>query len=102
MTIPKIYFPDSDLSYKPEEKKLKSIALETTEKNRIFENGNFNYLRSCRLQVQNPENCEITSYYITRTDKNRFRVKVFRGGKCLKAEYVKAESFAEILLNTKF
>lgn len=98
MTMPKLYFPDSDLSYKPEEKKLKSI----TEKKRIFENGIFNYLRSCRLQVQNPENCEITSFYITRTDKNRFRVKVFRGGKCLMAEYVKAESFAEILLNANF
>ena len=77
-------------------------GIDTQEQSKIFLNGSFNSLRSCRLQVQNPQTFEVTSYYITRTDKNKFRVKVFCGGKCLMAEYVTAESFAEILLNTKF
>lgn len=70
--------------------------------NQLFVNGDLSYLRSCRFQVQNPVNCELTSYYITRTDKNKFRVKVFRGGKCLMADYISAESFAKIILTTKF
>lgn len=65
-------------------------------------NGNLKYLRSCRFQVQNPENCEVTSYYINRTDKNRFRLKIFRGGKCLLAQYINAETFAQVFLTTKF
>ena len=105
MNIPKMIFPDSDLSYKPEVYKHQNkptTAIDTQAQSKIFLNGDFSTLRSCRLQVQNPQTFEVTSYYITRTDKDKFRVKVFCGGKCLLADYVKAESFAEILLNTKF
>ncbi len=59
------------------------------------------YLRSCRLQFQNPETFEVTSVYITHTDKERFRIKIFRGGKCISAKYVAAENFADILSNLK-
>ncbi len=54
-------------------------------------------LKSCRLQFQNPANFEVTALYITRTDRSRFRVKVFRGGACLCAIYVVADDFAELL-----
>ena len=47
----------------------------------------------------NPETFETTYLYVTRTDKEKFRVKIFRGGKCLKKEDVKAESFAELFNN---
>ena len=58
-----------------------------------------NYLRSCRLEFQNPETFEKTDIYLTRTDKERFRVKVFRGGVCKMAEYVKANSFEMLFKN---
>lgn len=55
------------------------------------------YLRDLRFKFQNPETFEITSVYLTRTDKTKFRVKVFRGGKCLVAKYVEAENFADLI-----
>lgn len=57
------------------------------------------YLKSCRFQLQNPDTFEVTAIYLTRTDKDRFRVKVFRGGKCLIAKYVQADSFETLLRN---
>lgn len=56
-------------------------------------------LRSMRLQLQDPQTFEVTAIYITRTDKSRFRVKVFRSKKCLIAKYIEAESFADLLNN---
>lgn len=55
------------------------------------------FLTDCRFKFRNPETFEVTSVYLTRTDKSRFRVKIFRGGKCLTAEYIEGESFADIL-----
>lgn len=55
------------------------------------------FLTDCRFKFRNPETFEVTSVYLTRTDKSRFRVKIFRGGKCLVAQYIEGESFADIL-----
>ena len=60
---------------------------------------NAKWLRSCRFQFMNPETCEVTYLYVTHTDKDKFRVKTFRGGKCLKKCDVKADSFAALLDN---
>lgn len=49
------------------------------------------------MVFENIENAEKTSVYLTQTDKNKFRVKVFRGGKCIMANYTEAASFAELL-----
>ena len=54
-------------------------------------------LRSCRLQFQNPATFEVTSVYITRTDARRYRVKVFKGGKCQSATYEEGDHFLEVL-----
>lgn len=54
-------------------------------------------LRSCRLQFQNPATFEVTSVYLTRTDARRYRVKVFKGGKCKLAKYEEDDDFLEIL-----
>ena len=56
-------------------------------------------LRSCRLQFQNPATFEVTAVYLTRTDVRRYRVKIFRGGKCIKAEYVEADNYIDVLNN---
>lgn len=56
-------------------------------------------LRSCRLQFQNPATFEVTSVYLTRTDVRRYRVKIFKSGKCIKAEYVEADSYIDVLNN---
>jgi hypothetical protein len=60
---------------------------------------NAKWLRSCRFQFMNPETCEVTFLYVTHTDKDKFRVKTFRGGKCLQKSDVKADSFATLLNN---
>ena len=57
------------------------------------------WLRSCRFQFMNPETFEVTYLYVTRTDQEKFRVKIFRGGKCLKKVDVKAECFANLFNN---
>ncbi|MEE0927662.1 MAG: hypothetical protein UIG59_00605 [Acutalibacteraceae bacterium] len=54
-------------------------------------------LRSCRLQFQNPATFEVTSIYLTRTDARRYRVKIFKGGKCQMAQYVEGDDFLEVL-----
>lgn len=54
-------------------------------------------LRSCRLQFQNPATFEVTSVYITRTDVRRYRVKIFKGGKCVSATYEEGDHFLEVL-----
>ena len=54
-------------------------------------------LRSCRLQFQNPATFEVTSVYLTRTDARRYRVKIFKGGKCQMAQYVEGDDFLEVL-----
>lgn len=54
-------------------------------------------LRSCRLQFQNPATFEVTSVYLTRTDARRYRVKVFKGGKCQLARYEEGDDFLEVL-----
>lgn len=54
-------------------------------------------LRSCRLQYLNPTTFEVTAVYVTRTDANRYRAKIFRGGKCLLAQYVEGDDFLDIL-----
>lgn len=56
-------------------------------------------LRSCRLQFQNPATFEVTSVYLTRTDARRYRVKVFKGGKCQLAKYEEGDDFLEVLQN---
>lgn len=53
-------------------------------------------LRSCRLQFQNPATFEVTSVYLTRTDARRYRVKIFKGGKCQMAQYVEGDDFLEV------
>lgn len=53
-------------------------------------------LRSCRLQFQNVATFEVTSVYLARTDARRYRVKVFKGGKCQFAEYIKGDDFLEV------
>lgn len=53
--------------------------------------------RSCRLQFQNPATFEVTSVYLTRTDARRYRVKVFKGGKCQLAKYEEGDDFLEVL-----
>ncbi len=50
-------------------------------------------LRSCRLQFQNPATFEVTSVYLTRTDARRYRVQVFKGGKCQLAKYEEGDDF---------
>ena len=59
-------------------------------------------LRSCRLQFQNVATFEVTSVYITRTDARRYRVKVFKGGKCLSATYEGGDDFLKVLSEIKF
>lgn len=54
-------------------------------------------LRSCRLQFQNPATFEVTSAYLTRTDARRYRVKVFKGGKCQLAKCEEGDDFLEVL-----
>lgn len=54
-------------------------------------------LRSCRLQFQNVATFEITSVYLTRTDARRYRVKVFKGGKCQLAKYEEGDDLLEVL-----
>lgn len=54
-------------------------------------------LRSCRLQFQNVATFEVTSVYLTRTDARRYRVKVFKGGKCQMAQYVDGDDFYDVL-----
>lgn len=54
-------------------------------------------LRSCRLQFQNPATFEVTSVYLTRTDARRYRVKIFKGGKCQLARYEEGDDFLEVL-----
>ena len=54
-------------------------------------------LRSCRLQFHNPATFEVTSVYLTRTDARRYRVKVFKGGKCQLAKYEEGDDFLEVL-----
>mgnify|MGYP007022354973 FL=1 len=54
-------------------------------------------LRSCRLHFQNPATFEVTSVYLTRTDVRRYRVKIFKGGKCQMAQYVEDDDFLEVL-----
>ena len=54
-------------------------------------------LRSCRLQFQNPATFEVTSVYLTRTDARRYRVKIFKGGKCQSATYEEGDHFLEVL-----
>ena len=54
-------------------------------------------LRSCRLQFQNVATLEVTSVYLTRTDARRYRVKVFKGGKCQLAKYEEGDDFLEVL-----
>lgn len=58
-------------------------------------------LRSCRLQFQNPATFEVTSVYLTRTDARRYRVKVFKGGKCMSATYEEGDHFLEVLAKIK-
>lgn len=58
--------------------------------------------RSCRLQFQNPATFEVTSVYLTRTDVRRYRVKIFKGGKCLSATYEEGDDFLEVLDKIKF
>ncbi|MBQ5900623.1 MAG: hypothetical protein IIW86_02050 [Clostridia bacterium] len=53
-------------------------------------------LRSCRLQFQNPATFEVTAVYLTRTDAHKYRVKVFKGGKCQLAEYVEGDDFLDV------
>lgn len=59
-------------------------------------------LRSCRLQFQNPATFEVTSVYLTRTDARRYRVKIFKGGKCLSATYEEGDDYLEVLDKIKF
>ena len=54
-------------------------------------------LESCRLKYKNPATFEVTSVYVTRTDARRFRAKIFRGGKCLLAQYVDGDDFLDVL-----
>lgn len=54
-------------------------------------------LRSCRLQFQNPATFEVTSIYLTRTDARRYRVKIFKGGKCQLAKYEEGDDFLDVL-----
>lgn len=54
-------------------------------------------LRSCRLQFQNVATFEVTSVYLARTDARRYRVKVFKGGKCQLAKYEEGDDFLEVL-----
>lgn len=54
-------------------------------------------LRSCRLQFQNPATFEVVSVYLTRTDAHRYRVKVFKGGKCQLAKYEEGDDFLWVL-----
>ena len=56
-------------------------------------------LRSCRLQFQSPATFEVTSVYLTRTDARRYRVKIFKGGKCQLAKYEEGDDFLEVLQN---
>lgn len=58
-------------------------------------------LRSCRLQFQNPATFEVTSVYLTRTDARRYRVKIFKGGKCQSATYEEGDHFLEVLSKIK-
>lgn len=58
-------------------------------------------LRSCRLQFQNPATFEVTSVYLTRTDARRYRVKIFKGGKCQMAQYVEGDDFLDVLRNVQ-
>ena len=53
-------------------------------------------LRSCRLQFQSVATFEVTSVYLTRTDARRYRVKVFKGGKCQLAEYIEGDDFLNV------
>lgn len=53
-------------------------------------------LRSCRLQFQNPATFEVTAVYLTRTDVHKYRVKVFKGGKCQLAEYIEGDDFLDV------
>lgn len=53
-------------------------------------------LRSCRLQFQNPATFEVTSVYLTRTDVRRYRVKIFKSGKCQMAQYEEGDDFFEV------
>ena len=54
-------------------------------------------LEGCRLKFKNPATFEVTSVYVTRTDARRFRAKIFRGGKCLLAQYVDGDDFLDVL-----
>lgn len=54
-------------------------------------------LRSCRLQFQNPATFEVTSVYLTRTDARRYRVKIFKGGKCQLVKYEEGDDFLDVL-----
>lgn len=66
-------------------------------KDLTFFTGTRRRLCSLRMVFENIETAEKTSVYLTQTDKNKFRVKVFRGGKCIMANYTEAASFAELL-----
>lgn len=54
-------------------------------------------IKRIRLQFQNPATFEVTSVYLTRTDARRYRVKVFKGGKCQLAKYEEGDNFLEVL-----
>jgi hypothetical protein len=54
-------------------------------------------LRACRLQFQNLATFEVSSVYLTRTDARRYRVKVFKGGKCKLAKYEEGDDFLDVL-----
>lgn len=58
-------------------------------------------LRSCRLQFQNVVTFEVTSVYLTRTDARRYRVKIFKGGKCVSATYEEGDHFLDVLSKIK-
>ena len=57
------------------------------------------YVCDMRFKLRHPETFAVTSVYLTRTDSNRLRVKVFRSGKCLVAKYVTADDLAGLLNN---
>ncbi len=58
-------------------------------------------LRACRLQFQNLATFEVSSVYLTRTDARRYRVKIFKGGKCQMAQYVDGDDFLDVLRKIK-
>ena len=63
--------------------------------------NSFKKLCSCRFQFQNPATFQKTFLYITRTDIEKFRIKIFESGKLIKKQDIKAKSFAEIIENIK-